>query len=236
MHYRRLGKSDLKVSVVGFGCWPIVGGFNWGEQAEKDSLAALRKAYELGVNFFDTAEGYGNGYSEQLIAKGLSAHLDNVIIASKVSKNNLAPSEMRKACEKSLRHLNREYIDLYQIHWPNPDIRLEDSLECMKELRDEGKIRFAGVSNFGLESLFKSFSSDVAPVSNQVAYNLLFRAPEWEILPFCRDHDISILPYCPIMQGLLSGKYNSPEAVPEDRARTRHFSSARTQAQPDQKS
>lgn len=116
MQYCTLGQTDLKVSRIAFGCWAIVGGFNWGEQDERDSLAALRAAFDSGITLFDTAEGYGDGYSEQLIARALGDVRSRIVIASKVSRNHLRPDDVRAACERSLKNLNTDCIDLYQIH------------------------------------------------------------------------------------------------------------------------
>jgi len=228
--YRRLAKTDLDVSVVAFGCWGIVGGFNWGPQEESDSLEALRAAFDAGVNFFDTAEAYGNGKSEQLLAKALLDARDEIVIASKVSPNHFAPDELVKACERSLRNLRTDRIDLYQLHWPSRDIPLAETLGVLEKLREQGKIRFYGVSNFGPGTLGECERAPQTISSNQLAYNLLFRAIEYEILPMCVREGISVLCYSPILQGLLTGKFAAADDVPEDRARTRHFSRARPQA------
>jgi len=228
MHYRRLGKSDLKVSVVGFGCWPIVGGFNWGEQAEKDSLAALRKAYELGVNFFDTAEVYGDGYSEKLLGKALKKRRKNNIIATKVLPQNLAPKDLKSACEDSLRRLQTDYIDIYYIHWPSRKVPISETLSAMNELKKEGKIRVCACSNFGAKDLKELLQYSRVEV-NQLPYSLLWRAIEYEIQEICIQNDISITCYSPLLLGLLTGKFSSADEVPDGRARTRHFSKTRPQ-------
>lgn len=230
MQYRKLAKTDIEVSTVAFGCWAIVGGFNWGPQDEQDSLAALRAAYESGVTFFDTAEGYGNGYSEQLIAKALGDVRDNMVIATKVSPNHFAPEELHAACERSLRNLKTDRIDLYQLHWPNHDIPIGDTLAILEELKTAGKIRAYGVSNFGPRDLNDLLQTSYSISSNQLAYNLLFRAIEHEIQPICVQADTSILCYSPILQGLLAGKFANADEVPDDRARTRHFTGTRPQA------
>lgn len=222
----QLGQSDISVSRIAFGCWAIVGGFNWGHQEEQDSLAALQAGYDAGITLFDTAEAYGNGRSEELLAKALGNVRQNIVIASKVSSGHLRPADIRTACENSLRRLNTDYIDLYQIHWPSPDVPLEATLGEMLRLREEGKIRAVGVSNFGRESLDTAFGyTDI--ITNQVSYNLLFRAIEYDIQPLCRDHHCDLLCYSPLMQGLLTGKFNTADEVPADRARTRHFRGSR---------
>ena len=225
-----LPHTDFEISRIIFGCWAIVGGFNWGPQDDRDSLEAIREAYDQGINCFDTAEAYGNGHSENLLARALSGKRKDIIIASKVGPADFAPENVIKACERGLKNLQTDYIDLYQLHWPNPDIPLEDTLGTMEKLKEEGKIRAYGVSNFGIQSLGTCKGSAYKISSNQMAYNLLFRAVEYSILPQCEADNIPVLCYSPLMQGLLTGKFKSEEKVPDDRARTRHFTSDRSQA------
>lgn len=223
----KLPHTDFEISRMIFGCWAIVGGFNWGHQEERDSLTAIKEAYDAGITCFDTAEAYGNGSSENMLAKALKGERSHIIIASKVGPQDFAPEKVIKACERGLKNLQTDYIDLYQLHWPNPEIPLSDTLGALDQLKQSGKIRAYGVSNFGEKSLAecKSFGYQVS--SNQMAYNLLFRAIEYRILPKCMEDRIPILCYSPIMQGLLTGKFTSAEDVPDDRARTRHFTKDR---------
>jgi aryl-alcohol dehydrogenase-like predicted oxidoreductase len=225
-----LPHTDVEISRMIFGCWAIVGGFNWGHQEERDSLAAIKTAYDLGITCFDTAEAYGNGASENLLAKALKGERSNIIIASKVGPQDFAPENVIKACERGLKNLQTDYIDLYQLHWPNPEIPLEDTLGALEKLKQSGKIRAYGVSNFGVKNLEACKSLGFSVSSNQMAYNLLFRAIEFSILPQCVEENIPILCYSPIMQGLLTGKFTTPESVPDDRARTRHFTKERSQS------
>lgn len=227
IEYRTLAKTDIQVSTMAFGCWAIVGGFNWGPQDETESLQALVAAYEGGINFFDTAEGYGNGYSEQLLAAALGSVRDKIVIASKVSPEHFAPDDLRAACERSLQNLQTDYLDLYQLHWPNRDIPIDETLTVLEELKAAGKIRAYGVSNFGPYDLRDALLTEKPISSNQVAYNLLFRAVEYDIQPICAAADISILTYSPLMQGLLTGKFANADEVPADRARSRHFAGDR---------
>jgi len=230
MQYRTLAKTDIEVSTICFGCWGIIGGFNWGPQDERDSIEALRAAYDAGVNFFDSAEAYGDGDSEQLIAKGLSDVRDDIVIATKISGSHFRPDELRAACERSLTNLATDRIDLYQLHWPNHDTPVEETLGLLEALKEEGKIRAYGVSNFGPLDLGGCLATQYAVSSNQLAYNMLFRAIEFEILPVCAREGVSVLCYSSLMQGLLTGKFADADAVPEDRARTRHFSCSRPHA------
>ncbi len=229
MRYTKLGKSDIEVSVMAFGCWAIVGGFNWGPQNRKDSLAALQAAYDAGINFFDTAEAYGNGASEEMIGEALGHVRDKIVIASKVLPEHYQPDLLVEACERSLKNLKTDWIDLYQLHWPNPQIPVEETLDVLEKLKEAGKIREYGVSNFGVQDMQTFLRSGYAVRSNQLAYNLLFRAIEYEILPLCIQNEIAVLCYSPLMQGLLTGKFRTAAEVPDDRARTRHFSSQRSQ-------
>ncbi len=226
----KLPHADLKISRLIFGCWAIVGGFNWGPQEERDSLAALREAFDQGITTFDTAESYGGGASENLLAKALGDKRKDIVIASKVGPDDFAPENVRKACERGLKNLRTDYIDLYQLHWPNPDLPMEDTLGTMEQLKQEGKIRAYGVSNFGAGNLEKCRVSGFQISSNQMAYNLLFRAIEFSILPKCLEDGVPVLCYSPIMQGLLTGKFSSAAEVPDDRARTRHFTKERPQS------
>ena len=213
-----------------FGCWGIVGGLNWGIQHKKDSIAALQAAYDSGIIFLDTAEMYGDGYSEQLIAEALGDKRKELLIASKVSPQHFEPAKLRAACERSLQNLQTDYLDLYQLHWPNRDIPIEEALETLDALKEEGKIRHYGVSNFGTGDLGEALSHSDAILTNQLAYSLLFRAIEFEIQPLCTQNNVGILCYSPLLHGLLTGKFRSPQEVPEDRARTRHFAGTWAQA------
>ena len=226
MEYRKLGTSDLDVSLITMGCWAIAGGRVWGEQDETAAIKALRTAVDVGVNFFDTAEAYGSGRSEQLLGRAFKGMRDDVVIATKVSNSNLRPQDLRESCEASLRRLDTDYIDVYYIHWPNWEIPLADTIGEMTRLKDEGKIRYVGCSNFGkqdLQAILDLYHVEV----NQVAYSLLFRAIEYEIVPICSENQVSIAPYSPLMHGILTGKFGSIEEIPDGRARTRHFSSDR---------
>lgn len=227
MKYKSLGNTDLKVSTISMGCWGISGGVMWGEQDEKEAIAAIKKAHEVGISFFDTAEAYGNGYSEKLLGEALEGFRSEVKIASKVSGDNLKPSDLKISCENSLRRLNTDYLDLYYVHWPNPEIPVEDTIDALEDLKREGKIRYYGVSNFGANQL-ENLLQYTDPGVNQLPYSLLWRAIEYEIKPFCEKKDIGIAAYSPLLHGLLTGKFETPEEVPDGRARTRHFSSKRS--------
>jgi len=227
MQYRTLGNSELRVSVYAFGAWQLGDTDYWGEKADADAQAVVQTAIDAGVTLFDTAESYGNGNSEKVLGKALGTRRKDVHIASKVSPNHLVPTEnLRKACEASLRRLGTDVIDVYQVHWPCDPAQFDEIGADMLRLKDEGKIRAIGVSNFGSEHLdawMKSGECD----SNQLGYNLLFRAIEYEIVPACQKHGVGILTYMPVMQGILAGRWKTINEIPEARRRTRHFSSER---------
>ncbi len=226
MEHRQLGRTEIQVSPICLGTWEFAGDFMWGERPESDHAATIHAALAAGVNFFDTAEMYGDGKSEEILGRALAGRRHEAVIASKVMDHHLAPADLTQACEDSLRRLQTDYIDLYQIHWPSRTIPLADSMEALLRLRAAGKIRAIGVSNFGTLDLDDLFALGRAE-SNQLAYSLLARAVEYEIQPKCVAHDMSILCYSPLMHGILAGKFATADDVPVERARTRHFSQAR---------
>ena len=222
MQRRQLGNSALMVSPIGVGFWGIVGGDYWGAQDETDTVGAVQAALDAGINFFDTAEGYGNGYSEEMLGRALKGRRDEAIIATKVSTGNLAPATIRAACERSLKRLKTDTIDLYQVHWPNRNVPFEDSMAALLDLQSAGLIRVIGVSNFGVLDMpdMLQFGRYEA---NQLPYSLLWRAIEFDIQPQCVEGNISILPYSPLNQALLTGRYRNADEMPYSRTRTRHF-------------
>ncbi len=228
MKYKKLGSTDMEVSVVALGCWAFAGGGTWGDQDDADSVATIHAALDEGINFFDTAEGYGNGYSEEILGKTLEGKRQDVIIATKVSGSNMTKEGIIKACEESLKRLRTDYIDLYQIHWPSRSVPFEETMESMKRLKEQGKIRGFGVCNFGEKDLTELLK--ITPIeTNQMAYNLLWRGIEYKIKDICVEYNIGILCYSPIAQGLLTGKFQTADDVPDGRARTWHFSKNRPQ-------
>ncbi|MGI6209706.1 MAG: aldo/keto reductase [Anaerolineae bacterium] len=226
MQYRQLGHTDITVSALGLGCWAFGGGPYWGDRDDERSIETIHAALDAGINSLDTAEGYGDGRSEMIVGRALAGRRQEAIIATKVSSGHLAPDDVRLACEASLRRLQTDYIDLYQIHWPSREVPIQDTMAALQRLREEGKVRAVGVSNFGPLDL-----SEVLAVgrveSNQLPYSLLWRAIEYEIQDLCVANDISILCYSPLAQGLLSGRWRSADEVPQGRAVTRFYSSAR---------
>lgn len=227
MQYKPLGKTGIRVSEFALGCWPFAGGSVWGPQDDAVSIATVHAALERGVTFFDTAEGYDDdSHSEEVLGRALAGRRSEAVIATKISPPHLVPALVEGACDASLRRLQTDYIDLYQIHWPNHDVPIEDSLDSLTRLRDSGKIRSIGVSNFGVRDLSSALeSADI--VTDQLPYNLLWRPIEVEILPKCLDNGVGLICYSPLAQGLLTGRYSSPDDVPDGLSRSRLFSSER---------
>jgi aryl-alcohol dehydrogenase-like predicted oxidoreductase len=227
MEKRKLGNSDLQITPVGFGAWAIGGSgwdFAWGPQEDADSIAAIRRSIELGVNWIDTAAVYGVGHSEEVVAEALKDLGDSrPYVFTKcvlrwdekghVSQNHHGDS-IRKECEGSLRRLKSEVIDLYQMHWPPSDngTGLEEAWQTMAALKKEGKVRWIGVSNFNVEQI-KRAEKIGAVTSLQPPYSLIRRAIEPEILPYCRQHGIGVISYAPMASGLLTGAMTRERAA-----------------------
>jgi aryl-alcohol dehydrogenase-like predicted oxidoreductase len=229
VRYYKLGQTDLSVSIIAMGCWALAGDATWGPQEESESLATVHAALDAGVNFFDTAEGYGGGDSESVLGRALAGRRDKAVIATKVSRSNLSGPEIQQACEHSLRRLQTDYIDLYQIHWPSRSVPLPETMAALQRLQEQGKVRAIGVCNFGVQDLSDLLEID-GVASNQLPYSLLWRAIEYEIQQACVDEGLGILCYSTLAQGLLTGKFIAPDQVPAGRARIRLFSSERPEA------
>ena len=214
MDKKKLGNSDLELTPIGFGSWAIGGGdwqFSWGPQDDNDSIAAIHKALELGINWIDTAAVYGLGHSEEVVARALKATSHHPYIFTKCGlvwdeKREVSNSlrHIRREAEDSLRRLAVDAIDLYQVHWPKPDDEIEEAWGVMADLQKEGKVRWIGVSNFSVEQMERAMK--IAPVtSNQPPYSMLNRAVESAILPFCEKNNIGVINYAPMHSGLLTG-------------------------------
>ncbi|MGH9742228.1 MAG: aldo/keto reductase [Candidatus Acidiferrum sp.] len=238
MESRKLGNSDLQITSVGFGAWAIGGNgwdFAWGHQEDDDSIAAIHRALELGVNWIDTAAVYGIGHSEEVLARALKDWRGaRPYIFTKcvlrwddkghVTQNHTANS-IRYECEESLRRLQIEVIDLYQMHWPPSDngAGLEEVWQTVLALQKEGKVRWIGVSNFNVQQIQRA--EKIAPVTSlQPPYSLIRRAAEKEILPYCKQQGIGVISYAPMASGLLTGAMTRERAasLPSDDFRTRN--------------
>jgi aryl-alcohol dehydrogenase-like predicted oxidoreductase len=229
LDYKKLGNTDIEVSTFALGCWPFAGGDVWGEQDDGDSIAAVHAALDAGINFFDTAEGYGAGKSEQVLGEGLVGRRKEAIIGTKISPPNLDPKLVEETCDRSLKNLGTDYIDLYQIHWPNHDIPQDDQWEALSRLVEKGKVRALGVCNFAIDDLTAALDIGMCQ-SDQLPYNLAWRAIEYEIQPLCSETNTGIICYSPLAQGVLSGRYKNADEVPEGLARSRHYSKDRPQS------
>lgn len=201
MEYRTLGKTREKISTIGIGAWRIG---SYGSQAEKEEqIRAIHRGLDLGINLIDTAEIYGGGRSEQLIGEAIKDKHDSVFLATKVSAEHLGREAIVDACDASLKRLGVRFIDLYQIHWPNPRIPIRETMAGMEKLIRDGKVRYVGVSNFDARQVDDArmalTKSDL--VSNQVEYSIANRFIESELLPFCRDERITVIAYSPLARG-----------------------------------
>ncbi|MBT3271955.1 MAG: aldo/keto reductase [Spirochaetales bacterium] len=227
MNYRTIPNTGIKVSTVALGCWQFAGGAMWGDQEEKDNIQTAHAALDLGINLFDTAEGYGAGKSEEVLGKALKGKRENAVIATKSSGPTYSPDELIQACENSLKRLRTDYVDIYQLHWPRPDMADGDTIfEGVSKLIESGKILHFSVCNFGVEDMKKILLSGNI-CTNQLNYSLLWRGIEFDLVPKCTENEIGIFTYSSLVHGLLSGKYSSLEEFPKSRARSLHFSSDR---------
>jgi aryl-alcohol dehydrogenase-like predicted oxidoreductase len=218
MHTRRLGTSDLHITPIGFGAWAIGGGgwaFGWGAQDDADGIAAIREALALGVNWIDTAAVYGLGHSEEVVAKALDGTANRPYVFTKCARvwdenrqigKSLKAGSIRRECEASLRRLKVDVIDLYQVHWPEPDEDVEEGWAEVAKLHAQGKVRWIGVSNFNISQLKRVQA--IAPVTSlQPPYSLVRREVELDLLPYCRREHIGVIAYSPMASGLLTGAW-----------------------------
>ena len=222
MKYRKIGNSELNGAVVSLGTW-VFGGDCWGEARDSESIMTVKAAVGSGVNLIDTAPVYGGGRSEEVIGKALKGlRREELIIATKCGlqqkgrsiRPNLTAAFIREEIENSLKRLNLEMIDLYQCHWPDPNTPYEESFCELNKLIEEGKIRYIGVSNFTVEQIRKAREfSDI--ISNQLQYSLFDRSIEEEMIPYCKENNISILSYGSLGGGILSAKYTEPPQLPK---------------------
>jgi aryl-alcohol dehydrogenase-like predicted oxidoreductase len=216
MKTRQLGNTDLHITPIGFGSWAVGGGgyqFGWGPQDDEQSIAAINHALGLGINWIDTAAVYGLGHAEEIVARALKDRSERPYIFTKCGRvwddhgeitGNLKAQSIRRECENSLRRLQMDVIDLYQIHWPDPDSEIEEGWATMAELKKEGKVRYIGVSNFNINQMQRAM--EIAPISSlQPPFSLIESNIRKDILPFCQEHNIGVIVYSPMASGLLTG-------------------------------
>jgi aryl-alcohol dehydrogenase-like predicted oxidoreductase len=229
MHTRELGNTGMYLTTMGLGTYALGGSgwqWAWGQQDDADSIAALRRGLDLGINWIDCAAAYGLGHAEEVVGRALERR-DDVFVATKCGLvwdegsgdvyGRLTAASVRAECEASLRRLKVDCIDLYQIHWPHDEEHLEEGWSTIADLVKEGKVRYAGVSNFSLAQIERV--QRIHPVASiQPPYNMLVRGIEGELLPFCAAHSIGVLTYSPLQSGLLTGKVTRERvaALPAD--------------------
>lgn len=231
---RKLRWTDLNLSTIGLGTWAIGGGgwkFSWGPQDDKESISAIQRALELGINWIDTAAVYGLGHSEEIVGKAIRRLPDKPIIATKCGRvwdrdgnifGRLKKKSIRSEVEASLKRLKIEVIDLYQIHWPEPDEDIEEAWGAIADFIKEGKIRYAGVSNFSVEQIKRI--QPIHPVASlQSPYNMLERGIEERLLEYCSKNNIGVIAYSPMQKGILTGKFTRERVqnLPKDDHRRR---------------
>jgi aryl-alcohol dehydrogenase-like predicted oxidoreductase len=233
----KLGKSDIQVSAMTVGCWPFGGGEYWGEQSQKDVDNVVHAALDLGVNTFDTAEMYNNGESERSLGKALKGRRNEAVVISKIGPSNC--HHVRKHCVESLQRLGMDYLDVYMLHWPINKLAVEhftsdksiisapptveEAYAQLDELKKEGLIRSIGMSNFGRTQMEEVVATGVQVDVNEMSYNIVSRAIEAEIAPYCLENNISIIGSMGLQQGLLAGIYKTPDDVPKHQAHSRHY-------------
>lgn len=224
METRKLGYSDLHLTTLGIGTYAMGGGdwkFGWGPQDDEASIATIHQALDEGINWIDTAPIYGHGKSEELVGKAIQGIREELIIATKCGRvwegdsreigKSLTATSIRKEVEDSLRRLNIDVIDLYQIHWPQPEEEIEEGWSAMADLVKEGKVRHIAVSNFNVEQMKRAQA--IHPIASlQPPYNMLRREIEEEIIPYCKDNEIGIVAYSAMQAGMLTGKFSKERA------------------------
>ena len=231
---KKLGNSDLQITPLGIGAWAMGGAgwkFSWGNQDDADSVGAIRAAVDAGFDWIDTAAVYGLGHSEEVVGEAVRGLSKKPLIFTKCERRwddnrqifpSLKAESIRKECEDSLRRLGVDVIDLYQIHWPEPDADIEEGWTEMAKLKEEGKVRWIGVSNFSVEQMKRAMK--IAPITSlQPPYSLLVRKVEAEIFPFVKANNIGAICYSPMRAGLLTGKMTRERALklPENDWRSR---------------
>jgi len=233
MQTRQLGKTDMRLTTVGLGTWAMGGPweYGWGPQNDDEAIASVLEALDHGINWIDTAPAYGLGHSEELVGRALRQTRDKPYIATKCGilwsekkekVVHLKRDSIRRECHDSLRRLRIETIDLYQMHWPDPDPDIEEAWEEMARLVTEGKVRYIGVSNFGMQQMERV--APIHPISSlQPPYSMLRRDAEKELLGYCAEHGLGVVVYSPMQRGLLTGAFSHERvaALAPDDHRTR---------------
>ena len=222
MKFRKLGQSDLNCSVIGLGTWGMAGSF-WGKVDDDQRIATIRAGLEAGINLIDTAPVYGDGHSEEVVGKALEGlKREDIVLATKCGRFTCETEKIRQELETSLKRLKTDYIDLYQVHWPDDKVPFEETFGELENMRKQGKIRYIGVSNFSVEQTEEA-SKYCQIVSTQPQYSLLVRDIEKDILPYCVEKNIGILSYGSIGAGALTGKFKEKPVFKEDDERASFY-------------
>ncbi|MCC8191313.1 MAG: aldo/keto reductase [Planctomycetes bacterium] len=222
MEYHTLADPSMSISRFSLGTWGYSGAKIWGPSDDEEAVRTINLAIDLGVNLFDTAARYGDGKSEEVLGRAVKGRRDQVYLASKVHTALLGYDSVLAECEKSLRRLNTDYLDIFQIHWPSKVIPFDETLRAFEDLKRAGKIRAIGVCNHGVQCL--EAVKGRAIVTNQLPYSLIWRLVEGPIVERSIAGGMAVWAYCPLAQGLLSGKYRRLEDVPLGRRETRFYS------------
>lgn len=238
MEKRSLGESGLKVSAIALGTWAMGATVEtWGQVDDRESIAAIHQAIDCGINLIDTAPIYGLGHSEEIVGKAICGRREEVILATKCgllfpkSNNELPPRSLKKErviqeCEDSLRRLRTDVIDLYQCHWPDPDTPIRETMEALTKLLEQGKIKAIGVSNFSCDQI--AAAKEFGPIASmQSSFSMFHLRTADELIPFCQEHKMAMLPYSPLAKGLLTGKFDATSTFTDIRSKDSEFIGAR---------
>ena len=203
MERRALGTTGVSIPVVGQGTWNIGGGFSSNRAGDSAAVEALRLGFDLGMNLIDTAEMYGAGHSEEIVAQSIQNITEPIFLATKVSPSHFEYESVLRAANGSLKRLGVKQIDLYQLHWPNPRVPISETMKAMEKLVRDGLVRYVGVSNFSVEQMREAQESMSREkiISNQVEYSLVDKSVETEIMPYCKKEKITIIAYSPLALG-----------------------------------
>ena len=212
MEMTTLGRTGIEVSRICMGCWQAAG---WATSDDERFVATIRHGLDQGLNFLDTAVGYGRGHSEELVGKAIAGRREQVVVATKFSPGSSRPDDVAKALEDALGRMKTDYIDLFQQHWPPPDIPLADAIGALERLKEQGKIRAIGVSNW-MEPEWSEIDDPARVQCLQPNHSLLWRSIERSVLTLCRRHDIAVITYSSICQGILTGRWRTLDDIPAD--------------------
>jgi len=214
--------NGMEISGLSMGTWGFSGAAVWGKNDDDVSIRTIHEAMDLGINLFDSAARYGDGKAEEVLGLAIKDRRDKALVATKVYMGDLSYESVLEQCEQSLSRLGTDYIDIYQIHWPNPKFPADETMRAFKKLKADGKIRGFAVCNHGPKAMSEVADSGV--LLNQLPYSLIWRLIEHDVAPACAEHKMAIWAYSPLAQGLLTGKYLRVEDVPMNRRSTRFYS------------